>query len=269
MKNQLIFLSIVALFFTDCKNSETNSEQGNVQVDSTSVNKIPTGKLAVFEWDDELCHKKGFYDSELYTYKELEDTYYLWFKSSGILLPKDYSYTVANFKVFNQEDALKKLEQDYLKTKAKFQQLQLPKNKVWEETRASRLKELDDFYELYSLKIMSYNNPEALLKSRFNGKCREYALALNGSTTKLMEHWESLVREMVTENSAPDLLWQEYRKQRASPDSIAYAKTELISFGWFNNANHQIDYPSSNESLSDDFEKLFRKVEDIECADPD
>ena len=84
-----------------------------------------------------------------------------------------------------------------------------------------------------------------------------------------MNSWESLVSEMATENSAPDLLLQEYRKQRASPDSVAYAKTELISFGWFNNANHQIDYSGGNESLSDDFEKLFRKVEDIECADPD
>ncbi len=86
----------------------------------------------------------------------------------------------------------------------------------------------------------------------------------------LLNAWEALVEEKCRNNGSPESLRREYREQNASPQRLEYARMFVTTFGWWNCANHSIEYaPANTMAQNEAFRKLFSKTINLACDDPD
>lgn len=265
MKNkifQIVFL--LAIFSCSEKKEEnvvTNQENPSIEVDSTTVN--PT-KEAVFKWQTELCLKEGTYDSKKYTASELQATYELWWRFSGYL-----SYDVTPSK---EEDvanlSVEILDEKYNESVLVFKNLKIINEPYWIQLKKNKMRELTESYELKKIAIQAYTNPQILMKNRFTEHCREYALALSSSDDELLlKTWKNLIERQMEKNGSPDRVLEKYNQENASSDRLFFARKQLMTYGWWNCANHVVYHFEDDGTPQNEFEKLFSNIKS-ECDEP-
>ena len=254
-------LLLLAIFSCSEKKEQIVEEEQISEVDSIQDN---LAKEAVFEWITELCTNEGTYDAKKYTENELRDTYKLWWEMSG--------YLNANALVRNREDignlSLEKLDKEYHEKLQKFKSLNLVKESYWETLRNNKIREMNESYELKKIAIQSHIRPELLKENRFAKECQEYAIALSSMNDELLlETWRKLVQKQAEKNGAPDLLLQRFDQENASADRLIYARNQVMTYGWWNCANHVIYHFEDDGTPAKEFEKLFSNVKS-ECDEP-
>ena len=262
MIKKVLILSMILLFFSCSEKKEQIIEEGTVsEVDSI---KKSVSEEAVFEWITELCTNEGTYDAKKYTENELRDTYKLWWEMNG--------YLNTNALVRNKEDignlSLEKLDKEYNEKLQKFKSLNLVKEPYWEILRKNKIREMDESYELKKIAIQSHIRPELLMENRFTKECQEYAIALSSMDDELLlETWRKLFQKQAEKNGAPDLLLQRFDQENASSNRLEYARNQVMTYGWWNCANHVIYHFEDDGTPSKEFEKLFRNIKS-ECDEP-
>ncbi|AWH86484.1 hypothetical protein HYN59_15815 [Flavobacterium album] len=219
-------------------------------------------------WDTELCNQVGTFEKSKYTKLQLRNAYKLWFTYNALQInTRNVVFAPGEYYSFDSKGQLEELEKEYKAKKAEYASMKLPPGKIWSALLQNRIKDLDATYELAKLDLEAISNPKVLLKNRFTKYCTEYAEALaSDNTLQLMAAWGKLKAEKhmggyTTKN------FNRYKNSLNYRMRIAAARTDLLTFGWHNCANRQIDHETPNVNYQEEFEKLFISVE-TECDEP-
>ena len=215
-----------------------------------------------FKWDEEMCSFDALYDSTKYTETALRNTLNLYRSVSN--LGEDVSFF--NLKDVKKPniDTLNKQYEEALKNLTDNTIIQMP---FWIELKKQKIMELNEEYELKKTTIGYYDNPSSLLKSKYFNSCSVYATALASNDTAIIfSARRQLLEEQCKQNGYPEKLRMKFRNEYSSPQRIEYAKMHLMTFGWWNCANDQILHINQTKEMSDEFDKLFIKIEQ-ECEE--
>lgn len=260
IKKFLGALLLLAIFSCSEK-KEKMIEEENTEIDSSTV---VISKQSVFEWQNVLCTNEGTYNSEKYTVSQLKDTYKLWWQLQGYL----------NLDILSKKEGVidtltvEKLDKEYKERLQEFNNLKLVDEPYWQELKKNKLLELSESYELKKIAIQAYKHPQVLMENRFTKHCQEYALALSSQDDDLLlKTWQNLVEKQMEKNGAPDLMWQRFDQENASADRLIYARNQVMTYGWWNCANHVIYHFEDDGTPAKEFEKLFSDVKS-ECDEP-
>ncbi|MBD8083760.1 hypothetical protein [Chryseobacterium caseinilyticum] len=276
-----IWVIASALLLSNCKKevspthnavvNRTTQQQDSAEtvskaIDSTSRKEA---KIETFDFITELCTNKGYFDSNTYSRREIEDTYKLWFNHGGISLSTPSVFKPQDlYKVRREKDAiLAQLDADFLKSKKNLENLVVVKTPYWQNIKSAYLKMLKQDYQKNKIQIESFSNPSVLLNNSFTKNCQNYAKALNSSDAEIMEEWRKLRGEMSKRNGNPAKVMRDFESNAQSADWKDFATADLITFGWGNCANQDVERPLHDEKMNKQFESLFTKT-DSECDEP-
>lgn len=218
-----------------------------------------------YKWDDGACEFEGTYNSTLYTRQQIKNcerlALHLFFrieKTPSVFKPKDIA--LLNLDSLNREYEVKKKH---------LTELDLPKNKNWENARAKALYEVEQTYYLSKIVYQSFNNPQVFKDFKAQDSVlQKHTLALLKGGEVLLKDWYDLTITQAEKNGWPARVWETYYKQRNSSDSLLYARIEVTTFGWWNCAIEYARFVDAEEMLKT-FDQLFIKIRTIECEDAD
>jgi hypothetical protein len=242
------------------------TKPGTIAIQHTAVKKTVLKSYSIFKWETELCSHEGKYDPEKYSEQQLQNTFDLWFTYNALQLnTRDYEIYVEDFKSFDAAAQLEKLEQEYSSKKHTYNKMILLPGAYWEDLRKSRLRELEEEFELKKITLKAHLNPSALLKNRFTKNCLRYAEALSSADTIAMfNEWIELEKEMGNTNPTQS---EKFKKIINSPDRLIHARMTLMVYGWHNCANKQVYRDNSKVNYSELFSQAFESVNE-ECDEP-
>lgn len=268
---RIAITTLLLLSFLSCKkeNPPTPSTLNDtVQVSSPKTDTVTAiqPKQEVFNFGTELCDNKGYFDSNKYSRKELEDTYKLWFELSGSLLDTPFVHNLKDLNDIrnNKEQVLAKLDKDFAERKAQIMNLKVINTPYWQNVKNKSLEELVQTYEMEKIQIIAYSDPSILLK---NNSCSNFSKALNSTDEQRFAEWKKLREEMSKRNSDPQRIMNQFNEQLNSSDKRDYALIDLITFGWGNCANDKVQRVTRDEKMNNEFNALFIKI-DSECDEP-
>lgn len=270
------FLSLLFLAVLSCKKENTVSTNHQNKAETiTSQNsknhpETPSqNKEEIFNFQNELCDNKGYFDADKYSKEQLQDTYILWYKMSGSLLSTTSVFNLNGLqKVRAEKEAiLSKLDQNFSDQKKRLENLKLVNDPYWENVRAQKLRELDYEYAFRKTEIQAFSNPGVLLSPKFSKECENFAKALNSNDTRMVEEWRKLREEMSRKNSDPQRIMDEFEERLNSSEKEDFATIDLITFGWGNCVNDHIKRVDYDENMYKKFNALFIKI-DSECDEP-
>lgn len=258
------------LILIACSNPEnaadTEKSPGENSTDEESTSQIKKDSVAVFNWDSELCTHKSKYNAHLYTQDELRGTRQLLQMTGGVLLEvNDVAFKPDQIADLS---SLSALDAEYQKKKKQLQALKVVNQPYWLKIKKRLTLAMKDEYDLSRINIQAYTNPNVLKGNRFSKFCPDIVTALNSKDTALlMKTWRALVEEQCKNNASPERLMKRFEEESHDPDWMLYARTELITFGWSNRVNDQIEHVKNDEAINNKFEQLFLETHS-ECDEP-
>lgn len=219
-----------------------------------------------FRWTTELCEFEGTYDAKKYTEAQLRNTWELLASIGSI--PLSTETTVWNYDEIKKL-SVEELDREYKQKSEKLKNLDIVKSEYWETMRQNKLKETEQSYKLSRLTIQAYTNP-AILKQNTSAQTwvKKYADPLINGGADLLKVWREVNEESRKRNGDPERVRRIFEREYNSPDKLKYALVEVMSFGWWNCANHTIEYVVSNEKQHEKFNRLFKNVKTIYCDEP-
>ncbi|WP_347216611.1 hypothetical protein [Chryseobacterium sp.] len=263
---------ILLLSFLSCK-KDNQPTSGIPPTDTTKISSPKADtvttiqpKQEVFNFVTELCDNKGYFDSNKYSRKEIEDTYKLWFELSGSLLDTPFVNNLKDLNEIrnNKDQVLAKLDKDFAEKKAQIMNLKVANIPYWQNVKRKNLESLVQIYEMEKTQIIAYSDPSILLK---NNGCSHFSKALNSTDEQMFAEWKKLRERMIKDNSDPQRIINQFNDRLNSVDKKDYATIDLITFGWGNCANDKIQRVSHDERMNNEFNALFIKI-DSECDEP-
>jgi len=247
------------------------------QKDTTSVIEKPReDSLKVkpiqpetFAFVTELCDHKGYFDAGKYSREEIEGTYKLWFQMGASSLDTPSVFDLEDLEEVRRDKnlILEKLDQDFAANKKILENLKIVNIPYWQNIKKRHYIELHQEYEKEKIQIASYSDPSVLIKNTFTGNCKNFAKALNATEDEMIAEWRKMREEMSKRNGDPERIMTEFENHLNSSDRKDYAMIDLITFGWGNCANREIERPLHDEKMNNEFNSLFIKV-DSECDEP-
>jgi hypothetical protein len=264
MRYHLLFLISVCVIFSSCqiqRGKRSGNEEKNDTIianlhglDSLKHYFISNDTSALWEFTIAgCCEVVGIYNPSRYTISQIEETGKL--VSGGAYLQSGmFPSEPSDIAALSVDD----LDKEYEEKVNYFRNLKIIPVKFWEDLRQTRIHELESQYELQRIKTLAYNDPSVLLNSKFKSLCKEFSDALTSiDTTALMVAWERFSEQRGKEN---ELTLARYKVQRASGDSVMYARMDLLTFGWGNCVNHQLARVVGDNVTVKEFEKLFGRI---------
>lgn len=261
MRKNIAFIILFVIFSCSEKKEPIIPDETAAEIES--VRELPSGEK-IFKWNTELCENEGSYDSNKYTASELTATYKLWWDSHGYLgidvLPRnDEEFPMTT---------IEKLDQEYGQALQELQNLKVVNENYWLELKKNKIRELNERYELKKIAINASSRPQVLMENRFTEHCSEYAEALSSMDDELLiQKWTELVQEQMERNGSPDRVLAKFNQQNASNRRLIYARNQLLTYGWWNCANHIIYHFEDDGTPQKEFEKLFKNIKK-ECDEP-
>jgi len=268
-------LSLLLISVWSCK-KEIKSSVSSEKDRASAVQKATEDSLIekplqpeTFVFVTELCDSKGYFDPKRFSHEELEGTYQLWFQNAGISFsaPTVFSKDDLDEVRHNKDFILAKLDRDFASNKKLLENLKTVPNPYWQNIKKQYDEELRQDYEKKKLQIASYSDPSVLINNTFTGKCGNFTKALNSNDADMIAEWQKLREEMSKSNSNPERIINEFKDHLHSSNWKDYAMIDLITFGWGNCSNDDIQRPLHDEKMNREFEKLFIKI-DSECDEP-
>jgi hypothetical protein len=265
-------ISFKVLFFlliiSGCSNPEKEPEKKILSLNKTENKEVSAEKdsMAVFKWESELCTHESTFNTRLYTEEELRGTRELLQMTGSVLLDvKDVAFKPDQIADLS---TLKELEQEYQKKRKQLQNMKIVNDPYWIKIKERLLAAMKDEYDLSWICIQAYTNPSKLKGNRFSKYCPDLITALtSGDSTKLIAAWKTLVEEQCKKNASPDYLMERFERESHDPDWMMYGRVELITFGWSNRVNDQIEHVKNDEAINKKFHQLFLKTHS-ECDEP-
>lgn len=239
-----------------------------LHIPHNKATKAPPIATDTLHWETELCTHIGTFDKSKYSKEQLKGAFKLWFTNNALQIStRDVVFNAKEYYTFDSKGQLLKLEKEYAEKKAAYAAIKLPPGRIWKDLLQNRIKDLDETYELSMLSLKAHSDPSVLLKNRFAQHCPEYIEALASEDTELlMAAWQRLKAERDMGNYS-ESSFNKYKNSLTPEMRIAAAKTDLLTYGWYNCANRQIDHEIPNINYSEEFDRLFISVEE-ECDEP-
>lgn len=257
MKKTILILAL--LFFILSCSDKTEKPKSKIVLAKHIDN------AAIFNWATESCENTGTFDPKKYSKEVLKNTYDLWFTFSGMNL--ETNANAYSIQEINKLDATK-LFLEYINKKALYNRKTVS-TPFWDKLKTKRLQELEDEYLLKKITIEAYSDPTVLLNNKYSANCSEYVQALvSNDTIELLKAWRNLVEVQRSKNGYPEKVMEEYNKKYNSQDHLLYAQMELLTYGWFNCANHQIKRIEDSDNIENEFDKMFITVKK-DCSEDD
>ena len=216
-----------------------------------------------FKYHTELCECNAKFDTTICTRKELQNTIDLLWWAPSI----DYSSTVWTLEEIEQ------LNVQDLRTEceAKINKIRTAKfvnHPFWNQLLAERIRFYESTCRLKEFTIQAYSNPKILLEyDLVDSTCIYYRNALIAGGEQLIDAWFTLHEDQKKNNGSPENLQRRFDEKYHSDKRLEYARLEVMTFGWWNNANHQLPHINAHYIYEDEFEKLFVEVK-CECDEP-
>jgi hypothetical protein len=241
-----------------------------------ALSAVPAfGQVKKFKWDDFSCSYEGTYDAAKVSLAQIKDTLRLirlfasvheGFKGAPVpTVSADINQQYAEIESFD----LVALTAEYSSRVAEVKNLKLGKSKYWESMRQKKLKDLEATYQFYKTTLLAWKDPGVLKQYPSAPECvAKYADPLINGGDTMLKSWAELTQSKQKDNAFPKRLLDEYERQLASPDKFRYAREELMTFGWWNCANHALDHTDRSDQMEKEFKKLFRRVRTLQCEEP-
>ncbi|MGJ1363012.1 hypothetical protein ACR79B_12540 [Sphingobacterium spiritivorum] len=217
-----------------------------------------------FKFIDELCEYEGTYDSKKYTEQQLKDTYNLYYGESWLLSAADHRHRSKP-----TEQVLSELKTEYQTKRAKLKGFQLVKNPVFISFRDSLILSMDQEYLAKSALVKALKDPKALLEYKAPDSCAiNYTKPLVEGGEALLKAYEVLTKYQMKNNGDPQRLYNIYLENIQSSKKYESAFKEVLIYGWWNCVNHFIPRPTYDARFSENYHKLFIKVDTLDCDEP-
>jgi hypothetical protein len=248
---KIIILFILIVFFSCKENSEKAIKNNELKVTTT-----PKQSTDSIKWENELCTNNSIFNSKLFSRKQLNDTYELFFKK----------YEIINFKAFpsfrlnEKAEPIDTLEARYLQQKNKIEKLDVVNVKYWINYKKICLSYLKNSYNKQKTAWYCYENPEQLNQFDYNKKTKYYVDAIvSNDSTKMVEAWRKLTAEMKKDNGSPESLEKDFLFKSHSKDCKQYARMALFSFGWWNKFD-AFETPEYQKTLNINMQNAYKKL---------
>jgi hypothetical protein len=218
-----------------------------------------------YKWEDGVCEFESTYNSKLYTKQQIKNcerlALYLFFrieKTPSVFKPGD----IARLN-------LDSLNKEYEDKKKILTELDLPRNKDWDDARAKALYEVEQIHYLSKIVYQSFDNPQVFKDFKAQDSTfKQHTQALLKGGDLLLKDWYELTIKQAEKNALPSKVWAKYYEQSKSNNKLLYARIEVTTFGWWNCAIVYAGFVDS-EMMQKTFKKLFVKIRTIECEDVD
>lgn len=206
-------------------------------------------KLAVLDFNDELCTYKGYYDANKYTETVLRDTYFL-----------------SRAALYFDGDDLPELKNSYDSLKNQFSNLKIVQIPDFMMARDSMLRYIDESYAIQQVRIGAVDDPN-LLKGKFedNAQVKQYIAALIAGGDLLLKEYGQLVKQQMERNAYPDALWKKYEANIKLDQRHEIAFDYVLTYGWWNQVNDLIYHYNNDGTLTEVFYELFERVVTVDC----
>lgn len=219
-------------------------------------------QYARFEYNTELCSCKALFDSTRYTRQQLENTHEaLYFGSASDMnvYPWDFDEV--------EEVLLDRLDKEYAEQMRRLRPSKIVNDRFWQAERQKVIRYVNACRELRKVTILARINPTELRKyKRVNAECIYYREALIAGGDRLLKAWRLLNEKQKKKNGAPENVQRVFDSRYHSPDRLEYARREVLTFGWWNAANHLLPHVGQ-EDYEENFDRLFKDIE-RDCDEP-
>ena len=214
---------------------------------------VGLAQTKTWNFDDELCIYTGYYDSKKYSEKQLEETHQLF--SSSHYVPSHGTFD--------------ELTGRYDSVICAIENLDVVSVSYFQELKKDVLRYLQETYALKKVEKKAKEESGALIDAVAEGtEAREYAIALHAGGGDLLLAYERLVKQQMEDNSIPEYLWNNYEYTMSRPDRLERAFDYVLVYGWWNSANQLVNHLTYDGSQMEEFQKLFIKVETVDCDEP-
>jgi hypothetical protein len=227
-----------------------------------------SAQIRTFKWTDELCEYSGTYDSKKYNEVKLRNTHRL-------LLGHDLQLGSVGATVWKYEDIAKQdpaaVELKYKDLIDELEHFEYVSTPFTDAVLASRLKETRQLYQLIHTTMAAYHDPSVIRNYKGAEACKlKYSEPIIAGGESLIAAWRKVNLDSQSKNASPSSLQKRWDEQNASPDRLKFALVETMSFGWWNCANHEIEYSSEEfgPRAEKEFKKLFIRARTIRCDEP-
>ncbi len=267
MKNfQYLLLVLYSLVIISCKKGNEIIEI-KTELSKSNESLITEKPIDTLNWYTELCEMNSNFETDMYTKKQLRDTFTLWFSGNSYI---DFDgYPV--FDLDRKTDPIEVLEEKYSKRKEEIENLDIVDLAYWQNIKKMKLSDLKAFYDFEKSAFYAYSNIELLAKTSYDKKASVYVDALiSKDSLKMISAWKILNEEQKSKNGSPENVENKFQNRLNSDRCLEYAKMDLFSFGWANNAvktSKDSDILNRNDILQKEYLKLFISTKE-ECSEP-
>lgn len=232
---------------------------------------VPNKNLQLYQYTDDLCTNKGYFDPKKYKKEEIDGVYQLLYKYSGAFFDTKSVFNLNDLDDVrkNKNVYLVKLEQQYKEKKAAIANLKIIDAPIWKNLFNQTIQILDNEYNLDKETLNAFLDPTTLKNSKYYTSCKKYIDAINApdAPTKYA-FWKTYATERSKNNADPAGQMKKFNQKVQSPRKDDYAMIDLIGFGFHNCANGSFrSNPNDDAKLYKSFEKIFEKVK-RDCDEP-
>lgn len=218
-----------------------------------ALTSIALGQTRRWAFEDELCTYEGQYDSKTYTEKQLADTYDLFRTSHYVPDNGTFEELSARF-----DSAINHVEN-----------LQIVQVSYFQHLKKDVLRYLQETSDLKKVQKKAKEEPNRLISAVKEGTpARKYAKALHKGGDDLLEIYEYVIKEQMKNNSTPEYLWYNFETTMKHTDRLDRAFDYVLVYGWWNSANQSVHHINYDGTQMKQFQKLFLKVETVDCDEP-
>lgn len=207
----------------------------------------------IFEFSDDLCSYRGYYNAQQYSARQLRDSYAL-FQTGHYI---DDSGTAEELKM-RYDSAIKTLNN-----------LQPVNNDYFKRLKVDVLSYVKQTYALKVVQKNAKHRPAALVTAVKEGsRAHYYGEALHAGGEVLMKAYLELVQNQMKDNAWPESLWDRYQENLKQLNKEELAFDYVLVYGWWNNANRLIAHIDYDGTQMKKFMALFVKVDTLDCDEP-
>jgi hypothetical protein len=222
-----------------------------------------SAKSKKFVWEDEICAYEGSYNVALYTKKQLENTYQLWYSRDFEL---DVWHGERSVDGHMEPFTISWLDYQYALKSAALRKLEIVNVPYWQNVKRKKLKALEQKYILERLTLQAFENPPVLSKLKFADACLEkFGNPLMAGDASLLRIWRVSNEQSRKTSAYAEDIRKYFEERMASADRIKYARDEVLKDGWWNCVNSQIDRGDDDGLQHKNFRKIFRRVKTLGC----
>lgn len=230
-----------------------------------------TQSLVQYSYQTFGCDNKGYFDPAKYKKSEIDDTYKLLYKFSGLYFDSPTVFKLSGLEDIrkNKNTYLQKLEQQYQEKKKELYGLKVIDLPIWKDLHQQAMQTFENEYQLTKEDITAFSDPSSLKSSKFYNTCREHIDAITASDRqKMYTAWKSYAEASSKRNSNPQAVMANFNAKFNDPQKDDYAMIDLIGISFHNCANNSFRPAVDEEgTVYKTFDKIFTKLK-MDCDEP-